>query len=189
MLEYLRTQTTLGALAGMYHQWEKDLRDFLATELQHAFPREEVDKMVWRSPDVGKCFDLLEAFGWQVRTKHWYFDLDACRLVVNVYKHGKGTSLDQLKAKYPRYLKSDLPQFANPDYQDLAVTPQEFAAFGEGIAAFGGISPSGHSCLRPGFSLDPRTVAGNPADGSADIQMIAARLTFKFGRDEPEPMK
>ena len=39
------------------------------------------------------------------------------------------------------------------------------------------------------FSLDPRSVAGNRADGSADIQMIAARLTFKFGRDEPEPMK
>jgi len=39
------------------------------------------------------------------------------------------------------------------------------------------------------FSLDPRTVAGNQADASADIQMIAARLTFKFGRDEPEPMK
>ncbi len=39
------------------------------------------------------------------------------------------------------------------------------------------------------FSLDPRTVAGNPADGSADIQMIAARLTFKLGRDEPEPLK
>ena len=39
------------------------------------------------------------------------------------------------------------------------------------------------------FSLDPRTVAGNQADASADIQMIAARLTFKFGRDEPEFMK
>jgi hypothetical protein len=39
------------------------------------------------------------------------------------------------------------------------------------------------------FSLDPRTVAENFADGSADVQMIAARLTFKFGRDEPEPLK
>jgi len=39
------------------------------------------------------------------------------------------------------------------------------------------------------FSLDPRTVAGNQVDASADIQMIAARLTFKFGRDEPEFMK
>ncbi len=39
------------------------------------------------------------------------------------------------------------------------------------------------------FSLDPRTVAGNQADGRADIQMIAARLTFKLGRDESEPLK
>lgn len=39
------------------------------------------------------------------------------------------------------------------------------------------------------FSLDPRTVAGNQADASADIQMIAACLTFKLGRDEPEPLK
>lgn len=36
--------------------------------------------------------------------KSYFPKLDACRLVVNVYKHGKGTALNQLRSRYPEYL-------------------------------------------------------------------------------------
>jgi hypothetical protein len=37
--------------------------------------------------------DLLESIGWTIREKAYYPHLDACHLVVNVYKHGRGASL------------------------------------------------------------------------------------------------
>lgn len=35
LLSDLKKQTMLGALAGLYHQWDKDLRDFVEQELAH----------------------------------------------------------------------------------------------------------------------------------------------------------
>ncbi|MCQ4437932.1 hypothetical protein NO135_23300, partial [Clostridioides difficile] len=55
--------------------------------------------------------DLLESFGWPLRTTDYFRTLDACRLVVNVYKHGKGKSLDDLRARFPEYLDDPLRDF------------------------------------------------------------------------------
>ena len=70
-------------------------------ELSHAYDRDRVTKYVWRS-DINKLFDTLEEFGWPIRQAQWVQLLNACRLIVNVYKHGKGQSLDELVRDHPQ---------------------------------------------------------------------------------------
>lgn len=131
MLSDMKVQTTLGALASLYHQWDKQFRDFLERELSHAYDRQEVAKYCWQ-PNIGKLFEILENFGWSVRETQWFRLIDACRLIVNVYKHGKGRSFDELASGYPQYFESyqvaasEHPWVTAPSYEDLAVSEEQF---------------------------------------------------------------
>ena len=69
--------------------------------------------------------------------------LDACRLVVNVYKHGEGNSLEDLKQKYPEYLHDPFlasgggfSDVEHRDHTDLNVSDEQFQAFSDAIVAF-----------------------------------------------------
>jgi hypothetical protein len=95
LLHDLRKQTLLAALAGCFHRWEKELSDFLERELSHNFEPKDVHQAAW-SPNVKDRFGVLTEFGWDCRAGKFFAGLEACRLIVNVYKHGKGASLDQL---------------------------------------------------------------------------------------------
>jgi hypothetical protein len=66
LLHDLKQQMILGAIAGMYHQWDKDLRTFAERELSHNFVREDAEKAAW-NPSGGSMFELLEQFGWNCR--------------------------------------------------------------------------------------------------------------------------
>jgi hypothetical protein len=48
MLVELNQQLILGALAGMYHQWDKELRTFIIRELNHTCD-DEFLKSLWKS--------------------------------------------------------------------------------------------------------------------------------------------
>lgn len=69
-------------------------------------------------------------------------ELDACRLVVNVYKHGQGNSLVELNEKYPEYLPNPLGnenwlREASPVHRDcLSVSEQGFAKMARGLRSF-----------------------------------------------------
>jgi MmeI, target recognition domain len=97
---------------------------------------------VW-SADFGQIAELLESLGWKISSTDYFGQLDACRLVVNVYKHGKGKSLDDLKQKYPDYLEDPFSgsggAFSDVEHRDhthLKVTKDQFQAFSDAIVAF-----------------------------------------------------
>lgn len=134
-LVVLKKQVLLGSLAGMYHQWDKDLREHLDRELSHYTDKEWIAKHVWR-PESLKVLDILTEFGWEVKTKPFFDIVQACHIVVNVYKHGKGTSLNLLHAQYPKYLPDPLALSGYPwggeefiDYARLNVTNEDFDEF------------------------------------------------------------
>lgn len=137
-LEGLRDNTRLSIIAGMLHEWEKQFRDWLGREFgQHGFGKPMHDA-VWmaRTDDL---FDLMEACGWPVRDRPYFNDLLICLLVVNVYKHGNGRSLDALKALAPAHIANgDLPAFfvSALDYSALSVSDEDLAQFAAAIAAF-----------------------------------------------------
>lgn len=142
LLSEMRDQTRLGVVTGLFHEWEKRLRDWLAREIQHWRGGNNAATKVW-SAEFGQIVDLLESFGWKICSAAYFSALDACRLVVNVHKHGKGRSLDELKQKYPQYLDDPFSgsggAFSNVRYRDhthLKVNDDQFQAFGDAIVAF-----------------------------------------------------
>lgn len=141
LLSDMRDQTRLSVIAGMYHEWDKQLRHWLVREILHWHRGETAVAKVW-SADFGKIADLLESFGWKVRSTGYFKTLDACRLVVNVYKHGAGKSLDDLKQNYAEYLDDPLSGSGLPgsgallDYTHLKVSDDQFQAFSDAIVAF-----------------------------------------------------
>lgn len=138
----LREQTHLSVVASMFHQWEKQLRKWLVHEIQHWHRGDKVKQAVWKT-NLGNIFDLLEGLGWNVRHTTHFPILDACRLVVDVYKYGEGDSLVELKQKYSEYLDDSLSQVGelslgagDLDHTDLKVTDEQIQVFSDAIVAF-----------------------------------------------------
>lgn len=142
LLSDMREQTRLSVVAGMFHEWDKQLRNWLVGEIRHWHRGDNTTLQVW-SANFGQVADLLESFGWNVRGKEYFRTLDACRLVVNVHKHGDGKSLDELKNHYPDYLDDPFAgsggDISDPKYRNhthLKVNDEQFQAFSDAILAF-----------------------------------------------------
>lgn len=142
LLSDMREQTRLGVVAGMFQEWDKQLRDWLVREIQHWHRGATTTQKVW-SADFGQITDLLGSLGWNVRRAEYFCALDACRLVVNVYKHGKGKSLDELRTRFPEYFDDPLKSFGaalsntgHLDHTHLKVSDAQVQAFADGIQAF-----------------------------------------------------
>lgn len=87
--------------------------------------------------------DLLVAFGWNVKGLKCCHALDACRWVVNAYKHGEGKALDRLRRDHPRFLLQSFPQVVDyvPDpahrsYENITVTEADISYFSDAIVEF-----------------------------------------------------
>ncbi len=145
MLSALHQQIILGAVAGMYHQWDKELREFIIREMRHTCTKESIE-LIWKE-DIGAVYAFLEEFGWQCKTMAFFPDLDACRLIVNIYKHGNGKSLNDLSKKYPQYLtgyklkekNSPFPEYLNHEMR--TITEEQFEQLSRSILAFWGAFP------------------------------------------------
>jgi hypothetical protein len=105
LLSDMRDHTRLSLVAGMFHEWDKQLREWLIREIGHWHNGGEVAQKIW-SANFTQLAELFESVGWLVSGSNCFLTLDACRLVVNVYKHGEGSSLEYLKQKYPEYLEN-----------------------------------------------------------------------------------
>lgn len=142
LLSDMRDQTRLSVVAGMFHEWDKQLRDWLVREIGHWHHGDTAGMKVWSAnfADIGK---LLESLGWNLCNADYVRTLDACRLVVNVYKHGEGSSLDDLRQKFPEYLDDPFKgsggtfsSVTHRDYTHLMVSEEQFQAFSDAIVAF-----------------------------------------------------
>ena len=140
MLSFLKREMYLGALAGLYHVWEKALRSFLEGEFLHFVGQDEIEKAAWRS-STAHLWKLLEQFGWRASGEPFYQDIEACRIVVNVYKHGKGPSLDELEKRFPQFIVkviTDDPALSPTklDHEEVVVTEEQFLKIARAIRTF-----------------------------------------------------
>lgn len=135
----LRDSTRLSIIAGMFHEWEKQLRDWLGKELGHHGFGKHAHDAVWRVT-FDDLIGLLERCQWQVRERAFFRDLHLCQLVTNVYKHGNGPSFLALKEMDPVLAgkNGDLPAFfvSALDYTALSVSDADLARFGDAITDF-----------------------------------------------------
>lgn len=137
----LKNQTRFSITAGMYHKWDKELREWIIQESRHSSLGIYMKENIWNVPLKG-IIDLLQGCGWDIKDENLYKLIDACRLVVNVYKHGNGNSLDDLKKYYPEYIVNPLSDekfkfdFGYLDHSNLILTDENFQAFSDAILSF-----------------------------------------------------
>lgn len=139
MLENMRKSTRLSVVAGMFHEWDKQLRDWTTKEVRHWNQGEEVKSAIWNARFEG-LIDLFEGVGWQIRSKDYYVPLNRCRLVVNAYKHGDGVALEEIKKDHPEFLTHPwsfgpaLLPYAN--HEDLKIEEAHIDEFSNAIIEF-----------------------------------------------------
>lgn len=142
LLKDMRDSVRLSVVAGMYHEWDKQLRDWMVREILHWHHGEEVRARIW-SQDFGGLVDLFACLRWDIRSQPYFATLDACRLVVNVYKHGDGNSFRDLKQYHPEYLDNPIKGLGDDgqgmeftDYTNLKVSNDQINGFSDAIVAF-----------------------------------------------------
>jgi len=134
LLSSMRKQTRLSLIAGMFHQWDKSLREWLAKEIMHWHRGSAVCRKIWSVP-FDEIIELLECLGCKNRGMDYFHKIDACRLIVNIYKHGNGKSAEELELRYPEYLPVEYRdrRWTNLDHCDIEVDDKQFAEFSDAI--------------------------------------------------------
>lgn len=141
LLIEMKRQTILNILAGCYHQWETDLRALLEKELIRTLSDNFTQKNTWEN-NIIQIYDVLAAFGWNIRDCGFFDRIDTMRLIVNVHKHGKGNSLNNLIKKHPNFIQPTYdfitPNLgaSNSKQVTLMVSMKEFKDLAGGCRAF-----------------------------------------------------
>ncbi|HBN14364.1 MAG: hypothetical protein CMQ46_10445 [Gammaproteobacteria bacterium] len=142
LLNAMRTRTQLSVVAGMYHEWDKRFRKWLVGDISRWCRGDAVSSKIW-TVDIGKLINFLEGLGWEIKSQCYFSKLDACRVVVNVYKHGEGNSLNELKHRYREYFSHPLSNIGSGysyldhiDDSHLLVTDKQLQEFSDAIVSF-----------------------------------------------------
>lgn len=139
MLSDMRRDVMLTIATGLYHDWEKELREWLVRELTHNFDMTKLHSRIW-AVNLVDLMDFLKAVGWDPRSLSNFRHIEDCRLVVNVFKHGLGKSFDDLKASAPQFLRSEYvshPQFLKyADHRSISITLDDLKDFQRGLMQF-----------------------------------------------------
>lgn len=138
MLADMRNRTILSIIAGIFHEWDKQLRDWLVKEVNHWHRGEAVKKAIWKV-NFEDIIDLIDTAIVKIKTQNYYQSLDKCRLLVNAYKHGEGDSFQKLKSNYPEFFKNlalgDLMvDFSS--HEDIEVSEKHIDEFSNAIVEF-----------------------------------------------------
>jgi hypothetical protein len=144
-LDELGNSARLALIAGMFHMWERSLREWLTSNDGIGSFRvgEHLPKAIWGS-NFSDVLDLFEGVGLFQNGCSIRHRLNVCRMIVNTYKHGAGPSADQLKIDRPELFdqygwrsNSKLSSYADwADYSDLYVQDAVIDEFVSAIEEF-----------------------------------------------------
>ncbi|PPT84092.1 hypothetical protein XarzCFBP7410_09235 [Xanthomonas arboricola pv. zantedeschiae] len=143
LLSDMHERIRLSVIAGMYHHWDKTWRYFLAHELRSTVVIGQHTRRAVFSIDAQDLEKLLLALGLNVRSFPCFERLDAMRLIVNIYKHGEGKAMDDLRRLYPELVPMEGPfEPRFPDDSDLVITDKHVDEFAVAIDEFWSALPS-----------------------------------------------
>ena len=142
LLHEVQQNFLLSSATTLFHGFEKQIRMWLVDEIVRWNRGENVQAAIWIT-SFGEILNLLKAIGFDVRLQEYFPDLDACRLVVNVHKHGRGPSLDEVQRKYPKFLVEAGPtddttntEVHWQDHTHLRVTSDDLLQFASAVRRF-----------------------------------------------------
>ena len=134
----MQNTVLLALTAGMYHQFDKKLREHTIKELSNWCERELITPMIWNLT-FHQLIDLLEWIGLTINGTEYGERIKACNLVVNVYKHGDGPAHQTLSVDHPEYYPNPTDVRGTqivPNHDDLHVSEDQFVDFANAITAF-----------------------------------------------------
>jgi hypothetical protein len=142
-LTEMRDQTRLSVVAGMFYEWEKQLRTWLVSEYKQLLLGEKPTFNALNAK-IEDLFKKLDKYYWPVLNTTYAEKILACHSVVNVYKHGNGNSFRNLRERYPEYLHDPFNggdelfsmgiNYLN--YMNLIVTDIHIQEFSDAIVEF-----------------------------------------------------
>lgn len=139
MLENMLNRTRLSVVAGIFHEWDKQLRSWILNEINHWHHGNEIKRVIWQV-NFEQIIDFLEAIEFPIRSKSYFISLNRCRLVVNAYKHGDGCAFESIKSQYPEFIDTfgDTNRFylEYADHTDLKVNGSHITEFSDAIIEF-----------------------------------------------------
>ena len=142
-LQFSRQQLLGLAAAGLYHLWERLLKQFFCKELRDwTFDGRAIDKIVAPANFVN-LEELLTQFGFHLSQQPYYAVLSELRLVANVIKHGDGKSCEDLKTTAPQLFEGynyHFNIFSEADKLELSTL--DFTRYAKAVADFWDTLPS-----------------------------------------------
>lgn len=158
-LVFVQGQLHSLAVAGMYHLWERTLKEFLLRGLRWVGLTEQGKKEVRRATFADLVAYMMD-LGFDVKAAPFFDPLETAYLVANASKHGEGTSFQRLVKKAPNFFMgpygdSELLKLtlASPRPDDLWVDEKSFAALAAAFTDFWQQMPE-HLPIPPAWSQD-----------------------------------
>lgn len=135
-LSFVREQLIQLSIAGLYHLWERTLKQFIIKELKHY----QFDDSVYSKIEKENFEDLvktLQQFDFDLTQKPYYQKMNELRLVANVVKHGTGKAFkDLVKAAPDLFEKPKFDLDLPTRLEDLKLTPKHFMDYSYAIKEF-----------------------------------------------------
>jgi hypothetical protein len=130
-LDFVRRQIIALAISGLYHLWERLLKQFLVQERIR-------EKASIHKADFKYLTELLLCCGWDIQAQDFYEDLHRLCLVASTVKHGDGTSCDKLVAVAPELFFDFGHPWMNDGRgaDDLRLDAEHFEQFTRAVHAF-----------------------------------------------------
>jgi hypothetical protein len=136
-LHFTRQQLLGLAAAGLYHLWERLLKQFFCKELRGwTFDGRDIRKIM-APANFNSLEEVLAQFGFRLAERPYYADLCELRLVANVVKHGDGKSCEELQASAPQLFDGYAYHFdISSDADRLELTPSDFTRYAKAVTEF-----------------------------------------------------
>lgn len=103
LLDDMQNNTYLSVIAAIFYEWEKQFKNWIVKEMRAWNHGEALEKAVWKA-NFKELIELFSKFDWWIESKNYYGALNRSRMIVNVYKHGDGGSLEEIKKSFPELL-------------------------------------------------------------------------------------
>lgn len=132
MLSWIKVHITFAILTSLYHQWEKDIRKCMGYQIEGGYDS---------ASSIDELLDKFKQSGWDVRKESWFQTINACRTIVNVYKHNE-IARNNLHEKYPQFFNKELIQTLGEwgelywGYEELSIQPEGFDEIADAFRRF-----------------------------------------------------
>ena len=157
-LRDMKNTVSLALTAGMFHQFDKELREKCIREFSHWLEYDVIRLMIW---DIGfpRLIEILEWVGMDITGKAYHEKIDCCRQVVNVYKHGDGHAHRVLSDAHPEYY-GNINTLGGERFifglEQLEVSETQFIEFADAITDFWNDIPI--RCTKSNMRKEPKWI-------------------------------